>query len=225
VPGIVPGKPDTVLNSTVKILDIGLGRETFDESLDSLPADQLTGEGVLLGTPDYLAPEQARDARSVDIRADIYSVGCVLHYALVGQPPFPDTSVLNQIIRHAKEEPRRLKELNSEVPDGLQQIVSFMMAKDPGQRYPTPERAAKALQVFLPGQAGAAEKAVAKKEPKAAGEIPTGKLVTPKEPRKSAEKVKEKAENGAVEAVRSVAPAPPSAAQVALMVPAAEYDV
>ena len=104
---------------------------------------------MLLGTPDYMAPEQARDPRAADIRADIYSLGCVLYHLLTGQPPFPDTNIISQMIRHATEPPRPLKEFNPAVPDGLQQIVNWMMAKDPGQRYPTPERAAQALQVFL----------------------------------------------------------------------------
>jgi eukaryotic-like serine/threonine-protein kinase len=104
---------------------------------------------MLLGTPDYLAPEQARDASSIDIRADIYSLGCVLYHCLTGQPPFPDTNILSQMVRHATEAPRPLKELAPELPDGLQQIMNWMLAKDPGKRYPTPERAAQALQVFL----------------------------------------------------------------------------
>src|SRR5439155_18961355 len=100
---------------TVKILDIGLGRETFDEGMPATEQNaQLTGEGVLLGTPDYLSPEQARDARSVDIRTDIYSLGCVLYHTLSGQPPFPDTNVLNQMIRHAKEEAAPLRQFNPE---------------------------------------------------------------------------------------------------------------
>jgi serine/threonine protein kinase len=109
----------------------------------------LTGEGVLLGTPDYMSPEQARDPRAADIRSDIYSLGCVLYHALAGQPPFPDTNIISQMIRHATEPPKPLKELNPAVPDGLQQIVNWMLAKDPGGRYPTPERAAQALEVFL----------------------------------------------------------------------------
>jgi serine/threonine protein kinase len=104
---------------------------------------------MLLGTPDYLSPEQARDAHTADIRADIYSLGCVLYHALAGQPPFPDTNIISQMIRHATEVPRPLKAFNPAVPDGLQQIVNLMLAKDPAQRYPTPERAAQALQVFL----------------------------------------------------------------------------
>jgi serine/threonine-protein kinase len=96
-----------------------------------------------------MAPEQARDARSCDIRADIYSLGCVLYHTLAGRTPFPDKNILSQMIRHATETPRPLKEFNPAVPEGLQQILGRMMAKDPGQRYPTPEHAAQALQVFL----------------------------------------------------------------------------
>jgi serine/threonine protein kinase len=150
---LVGGAGDSLLKATVKILDIGLGRVLFDESSPAAPAGpnnkQLTAEGVLLGTPDYLAPEQARDPRTADIRADIYSLGCVLYHALAGQSPFPDTNIITQMVRHATEEPRPLRELNPAVPDGLQQIVNWMMAKDPAQRYPTPERAAQALHVFL----------------------------------------------------------------------------
>jgi serine/threonine protein kinase len=149
VPRRGPGEPDNTLRATVKILDIGLGRPLFDEETGSPHDSHLTGEGVVLGTPDYLAPEQARDARSVDVRADIYSLGCALYHALTGQPPFPDTNLLSQMVRHATEAARPLKELNPAVPDGLQQIVNWMLAKDPAKRYQTPERAAQALQVFL----------------------------------------------------------------------------
>lgn len=144
------GEPDNTLRATVKILDIGLGRALFDEKETVGPDKvQLTGEGVLLGTPDYLAPEQARDPRSIDVRADIYSLGCVLYHTLTGQPPFPDKNLLNQLVRHADETPKPLQHFNPAIPDGLQQIVSYMLAKKPEQRYPTPERAAQALQMFL----------------------------------------------------------------------------
>jgi serine/threonine protein kinase len=152
---LVPAPPapaHSTLRCTLKILDIGLGRALFategteeESSLDP----SLTGEGVLLGTPDYMAPEQARDARAIDIRADIYSLGCVLYHLLAGQPPFPDSNIISQMIRHATEAPTPLRKFNPSVPDGLQQIVNWMIAKEPVKRYPTPERAAQALQVFL----------------------------------------------------------------------------
>lgn len=142
------GEPDNTMRATVKILDIGLARALFEESQPAQDGE-ITAEGVILGTPDYLAPEQARDPRNIDIRADIYSLGCVLYHALTGQPPFPDANLLNQMVRHATETPRPLKDFNPSIPDGLQQILSYMMAKKPEERYPTPERAAQALQMFL----------------------------------------------------------------------------
>ncbi|HYT87810.1 MAG TPA: serine/threonine-protein kinase [Gemmataceae bacterium] len=147
---------DTTARATLKILDLGLGRALPEDTASAAQHLHLTGEGMILGTPDYLSPEQARDPRTVDVRSDIYSLGCVLYHCLTGQPPFPDTNILTQMVRHATEPPRPLKELSPEVPDGLQQIVSRMLAKDPAQRYATPEQAAKALQAF---QAAGAEPA------------------------------------------------------------------
>jgi eukaryotic-like serine/threonine-protein kinase len=141
---------ETTAKSNIKILDIGLAREFFDEnSPDMTEKMELTGEGVLLGTPDYLAPEQARDPRAIDIRADIYSLGCTLYHLLSGQPPFPDKNILNQMIRHATETPKPLSEFSESIPEGLAQIVNWMMAKQATQRYPTPARAAQAMDAFL----------------------------------------------------------------------------
>jgi serine/threonine protein kinase len=149
---VADGKP-TAADCRVKILDIGLAREFFEEPTNNSGkprgAAELTAEGVLLGTPDYLSPEQARDPRSSDIRADIYSVGCVLYHMLVGQTPFPDHNLFSQIVRHATEKPKPLRSFNPAISEGLEQIVAWMMAKQPDQRYPTPARAAQALDVFL----------------------------------------------------------------------------
>jgi serine/threonine protein kinase len=148
VPGHERGKPDNTLHATVKLMDVGLGRTLFDEG-DEGQNPELTGSGVVLGSPDYMAPEQAREARAADIRSDIYSLGCTLYHALAGQPPFPDSNLVRKMVKHATETPAPVREFNRDVPDGLQQILEWMIAKDPAQRYPTPERAAQALQVFL----------------------------------------------------------------------------
>ena len=151
LPAPAPGENETTLQSNIKILDIGLAREFFDEnsSADATEKMELTGEGVLLGTPAYLAPEQARDPRNIDVRADIYSLGCTLYHLLTGQPPFPDKNILNQMIRHATETPKPLQDFIPTVPEALSQIVNWMLAKQPAERYPTPARAAQALDVFL----------------------------------------------------------------------------
>jgi len=149
-----PGSADTTLYATVKILDIGLGRVLFDENLTTdLEQGLLTTEGMLLGTPEYMSPEQARDAHNVDIRTDLYSLGCVLYHLLAGQPPFTDKQALKQIIRHASEKPRPIRELAPTVPSGLQAVVDTLLAKQPASRYATPAHAARALQPFLPQQA------------------------------------------------------------------------
>ena len=142
---------DDEASRVVKILDIGLGKAVFEEGSKS-PVDdpsQLTTDGMLIGTPDYLAPEQARNARLADIRADVYSLGCVLYQCLTGQPPFADKLVLNTVMRHATEAPRPLADFLPDVPNGLQNVMNWMLAKDPNQRYATPEKAAQALNLFL----------------------------------------------------------------------------
>jgi serine/threonine protein kinase len=158
VPVAGRAQPDTTLNTIVKILDIGLGRVMYDESEPERAEDpRITETGVLLGTPDYMAPEQGKDARLVDVRSDIYSLGCVLYHALTSRPPFPDVNMVSQLIRHATEPLGPARSLNPEVPEGLEQVLGWMLAKEPAQRYPTPERAAQALQVFLASAAAEAQ--------------------------------------------------------------------
>jgi serine/threonine protein kinase len=152
---VVGGQPDSTEMATVKLLDVGAARADFDEG----NVGGLTVQGDLLGTPGYIAPEAADDARHADVRSDLYSVGCVLYHALAGRPPFTDPNITRLLVKHATEAPRPVREFNAAVPEGLQQILDWLLAKDPAARYPTPHRAAQALQVFLaanaePAQAG-----------------------------------------------------------------------
>ncbi|HWG44186.1 MAG TPA: protein kinase [Gemmataceae bacterium] len=137
-------KPGNILvdrNGIVKILDMGLARFFHDED------DILTKkfEENVLGTADYLAPEQALDSHSVDIRADIYSLGATFYFCLTGRTPFAEGTVAQKLIWHQTRQPKPLRQLRPEVPEGVAAIVEKMMAKDAGQRYPTPIAVAEVL--------------------------------------------------------------------------------
>jgi serine/threonine protein kinase len=142
----------------VRILDFGLAGFATESAIleaDSTGADErgttplhLTTFGSVMGTPDYIAPEQARDAHSADIRADIYSLGCTLCFLLKGEAPFEADSVVDKLKAHAEQEPPALNDLRDDVPDELADIVSRMMAKEPADRFQTPSAVATALAAF-----------------------------------------------------------------------------
>ncbi len=128
----------------VKVLDFGLARLASER-----PQGQgLTVENAVMGTPEYLAPEQATDARQADIRADIYSLGCTLYCLLAGRPPFMQETALQTILAHRDKEAVPLHELRSDVSAALSAVVARMIAKDPAQRYQSPAEVAKALAPF-----------------------------------------------------------------------------
>jgi serine/threonine protein kinase len=150
VPGPGSKGSDSTLQATVKILDIGLSRALFDEA--AAPLTKISGlpDGPI-GTSAYLAPEQARDPHAADIRADIYSLGCILYRCLTGRPPFVAETGVQLMVLHATEEPTQPRDLNPAVPEGLEDIVLQMLEKDPALRFPTPADAAQVLVPFLPG--------------------------------------------------------------------------
>jgi WD40 repeat protein len=123
----------------VKVLDFGLARLARRTNLR-----RLTEVGEVMGTPDYIAPEQATDSSRVDIRADVYSLGCTLFFLITGRPPFPDGSVEDKLHAHLRQPPPPL----TGVPAPLARVVERMLAKSPGQRYQTPAEVAQALAPF-----------------------------------------------------------------------------
>ncbi len=136
-------KPSNLMltpQGVVKVMDLGLARVIGTET------GGLTASGAGMGTPDYLAPEQAQDAKHVDIRADIYSLGCSLYHLLAGQVPFPGETLANKIAGHLFREPAALERLRPGVPSQLAAVVRRMMAKKPEKRYATPVEVARALQ-------------------------------------------------------------------------------
>jgi serine/threonine protein kinase/WD40 repeat protein len=135
------GAPAKALQrSTVKILDMGLARF---QDVDT----GLTHEGSVVGTPDYLAPEQAVDSRSADIRCDIYSLGCSLYCLLTGAPPFQGT-MAELLLKHQMKECTPIEEARPEVPPELGDVLRRLMAKNPDDRFQTPDEVAEALSPF-----------------------------------------------------------------------------
>jgi len=150
----------------IKILDFGLARFASEASEAGLTAD-----GMILGSADYIAPEQIDNPHAADIRADIYSLGSTLYFLLAGRPPFPDGSLIQKLMAHREKTPRPLTEIRAEVPPELARVVERMMAKDPARRFQTPDEAARALAPFA--DAEAARNAATRLDAFASGDAPT----------------------------------------------------
>jgi serine/threonine protein kinase len=129
----------------VKILDFGLAKANQEDDNDP----QLTGEGRMLGTPDYIAPEQILDAASADIRSDIYSLGCTLYHLLAGETPFHGASLYALLHAHQQTTPTPLSRFRADIPAELAAVVNKMMAKSPADRYQEPGQIARALAPFI----------------------------------------------------------------------------
>jgi serine/threonine protein kinase len=130
----------------LKILDMGVARlyQMRDLGEDSLTT--LTRDGAVLGTPDYIAPEQLEDPHKADIRADLYSLGCTFYFLLAGRVPFPGGTLIQKLDRQRWENPPSVDQLRPEVPAGVASVIRRLMAKHPDDRYRTPEELAAALE-------------------------------------------------------------------------------
>jgi serine/threonine protein kinase/WD40 repeat protein len=130
--------------AVVKVLDLGLARLRESEKQHT----ELTHEGQFMGTPDFVAPEQALAAHDADHRADLYSLGCTLYYFLTGQVPFPGTKVTEKLLKHQLETPISILELRPETPLAVAEIVERLMAKQPDERFPDCAELVMALMPF-----------------------------------------------------------------------------
>lgn len=125
-------KPSNIIVTPLgraKLVDLGLARKEYTES-----ADELTMVGTTLGTFDYISPEQARDPRNVDVRSDIYSLGCTLYQMLTGEPPYPEGTMYQKLLKHDGKEPPDPAQKNPRVSPQLSAVVKKMMASDPNRR-------------------------------------------------------------------------------------------
>jgi hypothetical protein len=138
-------KPDNLMlaGGVVKVLDFGLA------ALAAEPTSGLTESNVIMGTPDYMAPEQAEDARQADSRADVYSLGCTLCYLLTGRVPYPAETSVRKILAHRERPVPSLRAVRPDVPKELERVLARLLAKKPEDRYQTPGAVAAALVPFL----------------------------------------------------------------------------
>ncbi len=143
-------KPANLLvdqTETVKLLDLGLARlKTVSQSLTLLHQENV------LGTADYLAPEQALDSHGADHRADIYGLGCTFYFLLSGHPPFPTGNVSQRLMAHQRQQPRSLFDIRADMPQELESLIGRMMAKKPQSRPQTAHDVALFLEEWLIAQ-------------------------------------------------------------------------
>jgi serine/threonine protein kinase len=147
---IKPGNLLVDRTGVVKILDMGLARLAGDSQ------DQLTrqfDDSAVLGTADYLAPEQSMPGQTIDGRADLYSLGATFYFLLTGKTPFGEGTPLQKIMGHQMREPKPITELRPNAPAELAEIIAHMMAKSPAHRLQTGQEVAEALRPFLTKEA------------------------------------------------------------------------
>ena len=145
-------KPSNIIvprnGGPVKLVDLGLAR--LLEPPGGEDAHRITQEGFVIGTPDFLAPEQARDPMSVDIRADVYALGGTLFYILTGRVPYDGGSATEKMLKHCTDPPPSLLRYRPDAPPAVEHLIHWCMAKRPEDRPQTPMQLAVALQPFCP---------------------------------------------------------------------------
>jgi serine/threonine protein kinase len=134
------------IHGVVKVADLGLARfnDTFGRPTEEMAA--LTQAGSIMGTVDYMSPEQAMGLTDIDHRADIYSLGCTLYFLLIGSPPFPGNSLMAILLKHREAPPPSLCTARSEIPASLDSIFRRMVAKKLEERFSSMAEVAQALE-------------------------------------------------------------------------------
>ncbi|MBA2459445.1 MAG: protein kinase, partial [Gemmatimonadales bacterium] len=135
-------KPENILlhEGEAVVTDFGIAL-----AADSAPGERLTATGLMVGTPEYMSPEQAAGERTLDARSDVYSLACVLYELLAGEPPHTGTSAKSVIARRFTEPPPRVRRVRPEVPATVDEAIVRALAVDPADRVPTAAAFADAL--------------------------------------------------------------------------------
>jgi serine/threonine-protein kinase len=148
-----------VPRGVVKILNLGLADLSQGSAMFASGKSGVISKSTPnVGAPDFCAPEIALNARAADIRSDVYALGCILYFALVGKPPFPEGNPNDKIFAHQFKEPAPLEKVRTDVPPKLGAVVKRMMAKNPVDRYQTPAELANELTPFCVSGSPAAKR-------------------------------------------------------------------
>ena len=150
-------KPSNLIitqRGVVKLLDLGLAMLNEAQLAGGEKANRVTQDGFVLGTPDFLAPEQAQNPMGVDIRADIYGLGSTLFYLLTARVPYEGANPTEKLLKHISEPPPSLLALRPDAPPQLDAFIKWLMAKKPAERPQTPAQVAMAILPFCPPQSG-----------------------------------------------------------------------
>jgi eukaryotic-like serine/threonine-protein kinase len=150
----------------LKILDLGMARlkdlvhprtaSWLHGEVGSGSVTPITRSGNIIGTPDFMSPEQARNSHLVDGRADLYSLGCTFYTVLTGRMPFPGGTALDKLFRHQEEQATPVERIRPEIPEAVSAVVRKLMAKKPSDRFQTGGEAVAALAALLSHPAGTA---------------------------------------------------------------------
>jgi serine/threonine-protein kinase len=144
---IKPGNLLVDRNGVVKIVDLGLA-QLPEETRASMASE---GESEILGTVDYLAPEQSVDSEAVSPRADIYSLGCTMYFLLTGRPPFPSGTLVERIRKHRYHDPEDIQRIRPDAPATLVALCEQMMSKRPEDRFQSAEEVERLMREWLDG--------------------------------------------------------------------------
>lgn len=143
-------KPSNLLvdrNGTVKILDMGLARVVKEDTTDLMATiTDWTKAGALIGTADYIAPEQALNSKNADHRADIYSLGCTMYFAFTGSPPYSGETSMERIVAHREQQIPSLRDARDDIAPEVDRIYQKMIAKTPEDRYQTMDELTKDME-------------------------------------------------------------------------------
>jgi serine/threonine protein kinase len=142
------GRPPTAV---IKISDFGIARLQADADEGNNAGTIVSTPNTVMGTPDYLSPEQARDLHKADIRSDLYSLGCTFYFLLTGQVPFPGGTMLEKLVRQTTETPTPVEQMRPALPAPVVDIVRRLLAKNPAERFQTPTELALAVAPYAVG--------------------------------------------------------------------------